>query len=584
MQEVKDTLQEHVRRAKTMLDIVSATPAIVEDSFPEYCSEEEVDYIEEDDPVFSEESIEEIEEDSSEDDFPKEKKARRRDSILKGKKICWSRHLPERLNDPKNPSSKSEFIPQGKGAAENVPSPINAWSLQFSDEILNIILKYTNQEIERKRNSNSYQIDQTDQNTLDMLELKAFIGLLYYAGWGKENNTSAQCLWSAHSLPLFRATMTKDRFLFILSSLMFDDKTTRNKRIESDRFAQVREIWDLFIRNCIRYYEPGFNVTIDEQLLDFEGKCNFRVHLRKSDQYGLKIMTMFDSQTYYLINAIPHIGNVETESSESISSYYVKKLSEPIHKTNRNITCDSWFTSVPLVDDMRNKFSLTMVGGLRKNDPEIPPSFKATPPKGTCQFAYYDNKTLVSYKSTKNKIVLLLSSLYLYGEMKEDTPEVVNHYNEKCKDSIDIFDKAWRLYSVARKTKRWSVRIFYGILDQALVNSYVLYTLNIRQPMKERDLYSQDLSMALIKPYLIQRLSNASVNFSIKSLIEPFLEKQDLPKDSYTEPLDNKLNKQEKCKHCSPKSMKTTTIMCVRCKKPMCKDHVAKICQYCAEN
>jgi len=239
---------------------------------------------------------------------------------------------------------------------------------------------------------------------------------------------------------------------------------------------------------------------------------------------------------------------------------------------------------VPLVDDMRKKFSLTMIGALRKNNPEIPPSFKATPPNGTHQFAYYDDKILVSYKSTKNKIILLLSSLYLYGEMDEDKPKIVNHYNEKCKDSTDTFDKAWRLYSVARKTRRWPVRIFYGMLDQALVNSYVLFTLNINKSMMERDLYSQDVSMALLKPFLIRRLLSADVNLSIKSLIEPFLEKQDLPKDSFSEQLCNKLDVSAKCEICSPKSIKKTNIMCVRCKKPMCRAHVAKICLYCAEN
>jgi len=156
MQEANDILKEQIRRAKTMLEIVSALPANPEDFLLEDCSEEEVDHVEEDDPVFSEESIEEMEEDSSEDDVPKEKKARRRDSILKGRQICWSRHLPEPPKDSENPeSSKSKFIPQGKGVAENVKTREDAWSLQFSNKMLNLILKYTNQEMEHRCESSS---------------------------------------------------------------------------------------------------------------------------------------------------------------------------------------------------------------------------------------------------------------------------------------------------------------------------------------------------------------------------------------------------------------------------------------------
>jgi len=59
---------------------------------------------------------------------------------------------------------------------------------------------------------------------------------------------------------------------------------------------------------------------------------------------------------------------------QSIPSYYVRKISEPIHNTCRNITCGNFglLFSMPLVDSVREKFSLTMVDSLRKNKPEIP--------------------------------------------------------------------------------------------------------------------------------------------------------------------------------------------------------------------
>jgi len=47
---------------------------------------------------------------------------------------------------------------------------------------------------------------------------------------------------------------------------------------------------------------------------------------------------------FYMINAMPYINYVKTESWESLPSYYVKNIFEPIHNTCRNITCDSWFT------------------------------------------------------------------------------------------------------------------------------------------------------------------------------------------------------------------------------------------------
>jgi len=56
-----------------------------------------------------------------------------------------------------------------------------------------------------------------------------------------------------------------------------------------------------------------------------------------------------------------------------------------------------------------------------------------------------------------------------------------------------------------------AVRIFYGVLDQAAVNSFVLYTLNANNQMIMRERFLLELSMALIKPFLIKRLSHSTL-------------------------------------------------------------------------
>jgi len=84
------------------------------------------------------------------------------------------------------------FNAKRKGVAENILYPIEKWSLLFFNDILNdiifndIILKYTNQEIEQKCNDLNRIYD--FQNTLDMPKLtKNFYQLLYYEGWIQVN-------------------------------------------------------------------------------------------------------------------------------------------------------------------------------------------------------------------------------------------------------------------------------------------------------------------------------------------------------------------------------------------------------------
>ncbi|CAF1501727.1 unnamed protein product [Rotaria sordida] len=116
-----------------------------------------------------------------------------------------------------------------------------------------------------------------------MMELQAFIGLLLLAGLLGKSKIDLKCLWRTSPLesPIFKATMSRSRFQNIISRLRFDDKITREERKRTDKFTAIREIWPYFQDNLQICYTPGTNVTIDEQLLGFRGKCPFRQFMPK---------------------------------------------------------------------------------------------------------------------------------------------------------------------------------------------------------------------------------------------------------------------------------------------------------------
>ncbi|XP_018405288.1 PREDICTED: uncharacterized protein LOC108781722, partial [Cyphomyrmex costatus] len=258
----------------------------------------------------------------------------------------------------------------------------------------------------------------------------------------------------------------------------------------------------------------------------------------KPDKYGLKIVTLNDAATSYLINGIPYLGKTRIIArEESICEYFFRSVTTPIHGSGRTAICDNWFTTISLVQRMlQPEFDMTVTGTLRKNKREIPKQMIVAakdPPKST--FCFTKNMTLVSYSPKKNKFVLLLSSYMCTSEITDGKPNIVLHYNE-TKGGTDCFDQLCHAYSVARRTLRWPMRIFFGMLDQAVVNSRIL--LNCQKLKEGQNLITainclQSLHMHLVTPHLQNRMSRETFHWLL-IIIGPQLENKSNPNNLQT--------------------------------------------------
>jgi len=52
----------------------------------------------------------------------------------------------------------------------------------------------------------------------------------------------------------------------------------------------------------------------------------------------------------------------------------------------------------------------------------------------------------------------------------EQKPEIINYYN-KTKAGVDVLDKLVRAYSCKRSTRRWTVSLFFNVIDIAALNA-----------------------------------------------------------------------------------------------------------------
>ncbi|OAD61678.1 hypothetical protein WN48_08004 [Eufriesea mexicana] len=177
---------------------------------------------------------------------------------------------------------------------------------------------------------------------------------------------------------------------------------------------------------------------------------------------------------------MPHLGREETRpTSIPRSEFFVMKLVEPFTNCRRNITTDNFFTTASLVTKLLAKWT-TLVGTIHANRRELPVLAKTTKDnlKLLSTMTYKSNDcTLTIYKSKPRKKVVILSTKHKTIKIKNNrktTPETITYYN-KTKFGVDIIDQMARKYSVKSKCNRWSVQVFFNILDFVGINSRILH-------------------------------------------------------------------------------------------------------------
>lgn len=450
-------------------------------------------------------------------------------------------------------------LPKILGAAQNMRTPLEIWSLLFTDEMLDTIVKCTNKKLQQVRIHQPIKIQLMDTN-ID--ELKAFIGILYFSGLKSGYCEFQNLSWGLMSSPLLDYVMPKIRYSNLITHIRFDEENEHDSVQASD----IRNLWNLFLLNCQKYYSPSKHVTIDMLL------SKARVD-KERDIEELKIHTMNDSETHYMINSIPDFIR-----SNILTSHDIYKLSKPIHMSHRNIICIKNLMSVALVKKMKNDYSLSMVGVIFINDPEVPAGIKQYVPEMSMRCVYTDDMILAAHYPKRGKVILLLSSSHEYTKItSKEKLSAVQFYNSTKRDA-ESFKEMYRKYTTARFTCNWPMRLFCEMLDQAAVNSFILYSLNTMNKDKlSRCRFLEILALNLTVPHM-ERYRDLDVRKRLEIL--------SITSAAATE---------------SPSSIATTSgtrIYCylcagdnadIACKCPVCKsficdNHRSMICKGCVLN
>ncbi|XP_017779488.1 PREDICTED: uncharacterized protein LOC108564841 [Nicrophorus vespilloides] len=466
--------------------------------------------------------------------------------------------------------------------------PITAWEFIFGDAMLKNIILYTNRKLAKTRKK-SMNPNRTELRECCEFEVRAFLGLLLYSGVFRSNHENISALFATDGTgrDIFRAVLSAKRFQVLLLCLRFDNCEDREQRKLMDKGTAVSELIKSFNDNSQAVFSIGSCANIDEMLIECSGPCSFRMYMaNRGDKYGLKMQCLTDARNNYAYNVYLYTGKGSDgfglnadEKLYSAPTQAAIRLCKPIIGTDINVTTDTWYTSMELVEVLK-VYGLTCVGTLKKHSPDIPTQFLPSRSRSVGSAIYSANKdtVIVSHVPKKGKSVILLSSMHR-SEKEDDKPEHVLSYYNATKSGVKNLDGKCAAYSCSRRTRRWSMAVFFKIIDMSAVNAHIIHQSYVENRQSTRVDFMRTLAKQLVTPYMETRMTNPNLPRELRTTIQRILgvtiEMRDVDLD--------KLPREERkiCFVCPAKKRRKTCYLCCNCKRPVCLECSRKICLNC---
>ena len=111
------------------------------------------------------------------------------------------------------------------------------------------------------------------------------------------------------------------------------------------------------------------HLTMDEQLMPLKSRCSFVTFMpNKPDKYGVKFWVLTNVETKYVSNIDVYLGAQEKELrfGAPLALSVVVNLCKHIKRKGYNITCDNFFTLLPVAEKL-TRDKLSIVETMRKN-------------------------------------------------------------------------------------------------------------------------------------------------------------------------------------------------------------------------
>ena len=331
-------------------------------------------------------------------------------------------------------------------------------------------------------------------------EMKIFIAINILTGIKKL--PSYRDYWSSNSMlrdPYISSLMTVKRFSWFLTNLHLTDNSLEPKPNDpnSDKLYKLRPLLDTLNRNFKENFDPGQHQAVDETMIKFtERSTVIQYSPIKPIKRGYKAWVRADSSGYVCKFEI-YTGKKGNSPETNLGPRVVKDLTEELTGKNHQVYFDNFFTSVPLMIELRRK-NIFACGTVRKKRRGLPVSTidDKKMKRGDVECCS-SNKGVSWVKWKDTKAVQFLSNFHDISSMTVtqrknkkgercdvSCPEVAKDYN-KHMGYVDKADMLKSIYEIDRKSKMWWPRIFWHFIDVTVTNSFIIHKIRKNEDTAE---------------------------------------------------------------------------------------------------
>ena len=144
----------------------------------------------------------------------------------------------------------------------------------------------------------------------------------------------------------------------------------------NDRLEKSRPIIDDFKRKFRNCMNPTQNLCIDESLLLWKGRLDFKQYMpSKRHRFGIKLFQLVDCETKFILDFIVHTGSTaeyQVISELGLSGSVVMELMKRYLNKGHHLYVDNWYTS-PALFELLHRNKTGAYGTVRKNRHGLPP-------------------------------------------------------------------------------------------------------------------------------------------------------------------------------------------------------------------